>query len=704
MLKRFVSLQTEDLGRAEKNAAGDLIVPMAFSSELPAQRWWGIEILDHADTSIRLERLKDGAPLLFNHTRGDIRGTHEASSIRLDKDRVLRGKVRITASTQVGRDTIGLVETKILTKASIGYRVHKVIEQTTKKSDTGELVEVSREIAGDTFERLIEDFESRGARVSDRGEFRRSLDAKVGPFTRNDDEEPVYRVVDWEPIENSLVDIPLDNTVGVGRSAEVEVPARISRTVVNPAVTANLIKETSMSKDAALAAEAEAAEKQRAERAAQERAEREAQEKLQRMSATELEAGRVRAISNLAKANSIPDNIRDTWVRQGYGLEEVSNDILKVLEERGKFNPQPASRLGLTGQEVQRFSLGRAILAAASKDNDWSKAGFELECSKSVAQKMGKIAEPHKFYIPFEVMERQYDPFELMMGRMRMGNGQRDLTVGTAGAGGFLVQTDNIGFIEMLRNRSVAFMMGARRLSGLQGSVTVPRQSAAATAVWLANEASQATESQQTFVQMAMAPKSVGAYTEISRQLLLQSSPGAEGIVTDDLAQVVAIAADLAVLEGTGAGGQPTGISGTAGIGSVTGTALAAAGIIEFQTDVASSNVQPLRGGYITTPAVAGLLMVRPELPSTGTERLWKGNIWDGSMFDLPAKTSNQLTAASMIFGDWNEVVVGEWGVLEVEVNPYANFQAGIIGVRAIYSMDVGVRRPFAFSRATSIT
>jgi hypothetical protein len=126
--------------------------------------------------------------------------------------------------------------------------------------------------------------------------------------------------------------------------------------------------------------------------------------------------------------------------------------------------------------------------------------------------------------------------------------------------------------------------------------------------------------------------------------------------------------------------------------------------VLEFQSDVASANVTPMRPGYVTTPAVAALLMVRPELPTTGTTRLWTGNIWDGAMFSLPAMTSNQLTAASMIFGDWQEVVVGEWGVLEVEVNPYANFQAGIIGVRAMYSMDVGVRRPFAFSRATSIT
>jgi HK97 family phage major capsid protein len=478
--------------------------------------------------------------------------------------------------------------------------------------------------------------------------------------------------------------------VGVGRSADVN--------VYQPAATAAQREETSMKTEAELAAEAEAAEKAR-KAAAQTDPVQRAQEAVQQMSAMEMEKARRRAIENLCKANKLDDRMRDTWIAQGYSIEQVSEDILRVLEERGRTNPQPASRLGLTSGETQRFSLARAITAAAAKD--WAKAGFELECSRSVAQKLGRVAEDYKFYIPFEVMER---PLDVQVRQYLAGLGRRDLTVATAGAGGFLVGTENVGFIEMLRNRSVAFRMGARRLSGLQGSVTVPRQSAAATAVWLANEASTLTESQQTFVQMALSPKNVGAYTEISRQLLLQASPGAEGIVTDDLAQVTAIAADLGVLEGSGASGQPTGISGTSGIGSVSGTSLAAAGIIEFMTDIATANVTPSRPGYVTTAAVAGLLMVRPELPTTGTTRLWMGNPWDGSLFGIPAMTSNQLTAASMIFGDWPEVVVAEWGVLEVEVNPYANFQAGIIGVRAIYSMDVGVRRPFAFSRATTIT
>lgn len=625
-------------------AEGDVTkLTFTLSSEVPVERWFGKEILSHDDGAIRMERIRSGSmPLLFNHNWDDPIGMIDSARIE-DKRLVVDAHLFATERAQEVRAMLS----GGLRNVSVGYRLHVVEE---------------------------------------------------------DKDEDTYTARDWEPYEGSIVTVPADYSVGVGRTLGQELEVRMLRASspapTNPAKPAELEVRMSDKDTATAAANAEQAKIE------QERKEREAREALEKRSTEDLEQSRIRAITNIAKANNITDNIRDVWVRQGYSLEQVSNDVLKILEERGKSNPAPASRLGLTAQETQRFSLGRAILAAASKDNDWSKAGFELECSRAIAQKLGKIAEPHKFYVPFEAMARNVElPAERLQRLLIAGAmGRRDLTVATAGAGGFLVETENVGFIEMLRNRSVAFRMGARRLSGLQGSVTVPRQSAAATAVWLANEASTITESQQTFVQMALSPKNVGAYTEISRQLLLQSSPGAEGIVTDDLAQVVALAADLAVLEGSGAAGQPTGIANTSGIGSVTGTSLASAGVLEFQTDVAASNVTPMAGGYVTTAAVAALLMVRPELPSTGTERLWKGNVWDGRLFDFPAMTSNQLTAASMIFGDWQEVVVGEWGVLEVEVNPYANFQAGIIGVRAIYSMDVGVRRPFAFSRATSIT
>jgi HK97 family phage prohead protease len=450
--------------------AEDGVTKLTFpaSSEKPVERWFGEEVLSHETGAVRLDRAKRGAmPLLFNHDSNDPIGL-------IDNARVENARLVVDAhlfDTARAKE-VGLMLAGGLRNVSIGYRLHTVEEN----KDTG-----------------------------------------------------VFTARDWEPFEVSIVTVPADPSVGIGRMSGEEIEVRMIR-AATPAKAATTTRSQSMSNKTAdeLAAEKAAAEQEqkKAERAAMEKAEREARERLSQTSATDLEQGRIRAIENLAKANKMPENIRDAWVRQGYSLEQVSNDILKILEERGRMNPQPASRLGLTAEETQRFSLQRAILAAASKDNDWSKAGFELECSKAVAQRLGKIAENHKFYVPFEAMQRPVDSRGFEFERfMRSVVGKRDLTVATAGAGGYLVQTDNVGFVEMLRNRSLAFRIGVRRLSGLQGSVTIPRQSAAATAVWLANEASTATESQQTFVQVALAPKTVGAYTEISRQLLLQSSP-----------------------------------------------------------------------------------------------------------------------------------------------------------------------------------
>lgn len=597
------------------------VMSFPASSENPVERYYGNEVLVHTKKAIRLGRASNGAmPLLFNHNMDDPIGMITSASVE-------SGRLMVDAelfSTDRAADVQRMIDGG-LRNVSIAYRVN-VIEEEVKTN--------------------------------------------------------TYRVTDWEPYEVSIVTVPADPSVGIGRGVETEYDVRMIR-ASQPAEQA-ATRGTFMDEKDEKAAVAEPAK-------AAEPAKTTVLEEQRKANAAELEKNRKRAIENLCKANNLDDKYRDMWIGQGSSLEQVSDEILQVLEERGKTNPQSPAKIGMSKAEVKQFSLARAIKACA--DKDWKDAVFELDCVKEVARKMNKAPDPQKFLVPFEVLQR---PVEVSRSK-------RDLTVGTVGDGGYLVSTDNIGFIEILRNRSVAFNMGVRRLSGLNGNVTVPRQTGAATPIWLANEASTATESKQAFTQMALTPKTVAAYTEISRLLLLQGSPSVEGIVTDDLAAVVAIAADLSVLNGSGSAGQPTGIIGTAGIGSVTGTTLAYAGILEFQTDVAANNVIPVAGGYVTTPVVAGKMMARSRFSNTDTP-LWVGNIWDGQMAGFRGMSSNQMPVDSMLFGDWQEVVVGEWGVLEVEVNPYANFQAGIIGVRAMYSLDVGVRRPFAFSYASSIT
>jgi HK97 family phage major capsid protein/HK97 family phage prohead protease len=609
-------------------------IDLSFSSEEPVERFWGTEILDHQSKSVNLRRLKKGGALLIDHDMKNQVGVIEGVSID-EADRKGRASVRFGRSAkaeEIFQDVLDGIRSNV----SVGYQIDEVVLE---------------------------------------------KEMKDAPST--------YRVMRWEPYEISLVSVPADISVGVGRTnddareIEIRIPTKAEEEK-QERVEIPKKEERKMEKCPKCGAELKdgkclACEAQRHEKAP---------------SALELEKERKRGIENLCKANRIPDNIKDAWIVQGLSLAEVSDQLLLVLAERSKSNPDDAlGYIGLTRKETQQFSLTRAILAIV--ENDWRNAPFELECSKATAAKMNKVVEQTKFYVPYEVLQREV-PVPVHR------EGRRDLSV-AYGGGAYLVDTTNVGFIEMLRNRAVIFRMGARRLTGLQGNITIPRQSGAATAYWLTTESTDITESQQTIIQVVMTPKTVGAYTEISRQLLLQSTPAAEGIVSDDLAQVVALAADYAAIAGPGTSGSPLGIIYTPLVGTQSGTTLAYAGVLGFQSDLAAANITPVRGGYVGTPATAAIMMAEMKVANTWSP-CWEGSMWDGMMCGFPAISSNQIPTAGLLFGDWQELVVGEWGVLEVEVNPYANFKAGIIGVRAIYSMDCAVRRPLAFSWAVTVT
>ena len=83
---------------------------------------------------------------------------------------------------------------------------------------------------------------------------------------------------------------------------------------------------------------------------------------------------------------------------------------------------------------------------------------------------------------------------------------------------------------------------------------------------------------------------------------------------------------------------------------------------------------------------------------------IWEGNVLDGNVDGFRAMSSLQLPTANILFGDYSQVVIGEWGMLEIAMNPYANFAAAITGIRAIQTVDVGVRQAGAFSLAASVT
>jgi HK97 family phage major capsid protein len=380
----------------------------------------------------------------------------------------------------------------------------------------------------------------------------------------------------------------------------------------------------------------------------------------------------------------------DELMKQVEAVDAEINRREKLVEVAARNAAQQAARIGMGERDLRQYSLIRAIRASAT--GDWRGAELEREASEETAKRLGR--DPQGFFVPQDWLEH------------------RDLVKGTPSAGGYLVATDLLAqsFIELLRNRMMVQRAGATVLGGLVGDVAIPRQTGGATAYWVA-ESGAPTESQQSVDQVALTPKTVGAYTDISRKLLKQSSIDVEAFVRRDLATVLALAIDYAALHGSGTSNQPTGVANTSGIGSVAGGTNGAAPtwdhIVKLETEVAVDNADIGALAYMTNPKVRGKLKATPRTATYGDIMVWEGN--DTPLNGYPAYVTNQVRSdltkgtssgvcSAIFFGNWNDLLIGMWGALDILVDPYSNSTSGTVRVVAFQDVDIAVRHPESFA------
>lgn len=469
-------------------------------------------------------------------------------------------------------------------------------------------------------------------------------------------EEPVYRVNAWTPFEVSFVAVPADATVGVGRS-------------IIPEPEKKVVKMTEEIKEPAAPAAPSPAPAPVID------------VKAERDSARKGELDRIRAIEATA-ADFGYKELANASIDQGHSIDQFRQIVLgQMAKDKGNTGEIP--EIGLSKKEAQSYSFTRAMAALANPDSRHLReaAAFEMDVSEQAQTASGRRS--FGFMVPPDVMKR-------------------DLTVGTDTAGGHTVATELQGLIEMLRNRSVVSQVGATVLTGLEGNIAFPRQTGAGTGYWVA-EGSAPTESQQTFDQVALSPKTYGAFTEYTRKLLLQSSIDIENFVRNDLVRILALGIDLAALYGTGANNQPTGVSVQSGINAPTAFAAANptfAEVVAMESAVAEDNADAGSLAYICRPDMRGHFKTTPKFTNTG-QTIWEpGNTVNG----YAAAVSNQVTAGDLFFGNWSELLIGMWGGMDVMVNPYAMDTSGGVRITVLQSVDMAVRHPvsFAFNNDTA--
>jgi HK97 family phage major capsid protein/HK97 family phage prohead protease len=474
-----------------------------------------------------------------------------------------------------------------------------------------------------------------------------------------------YVASSWEAYEISAVAIPADPSIGVNRSATSASDADKASNMPEEERSLNV----SASSDAPQPPSIEESMTTTPEKLEVVRSEIDTQKVIK------AERSRIQDIQTVAAKYNLQD-LGDQYIKDERSVDEFNAAVLREWKPEAITPKADETDIGLTEKETRNWSVLRAIDYLADPNNPAKReaAAFEIEASQAAAAKLGRSSRG--ITIPNEVF-------------------RRDLKTTPDTQGGNLVQTDldSANFIDLLRNNSVLQQTGATTLTGLQGNLSIPRLGGAGSAYWVA-ESGAVTESQQTIEQVNLSPRSLGAMTDISRKLLIQSSIDVENMVRNDLAKVVALEIDRAALYGLGSGSEPLGLHNTTGIATenVGNSDPSFADVVNMESDIAVANALTGSLAYVTRANIAGAMKVKTK--DSGSGRFVNE---DGIVNGYNLYVSNQVEAGDIWFGNWSDLIIGYWSGLDLQVDPYTGGASGTVRVRVLQDVDVAVKHAASF-------
>ena len=348
--------------------------------------------------------------------------------------------------------------------------------------------------------------------------------------------------------------------------------------------------------------------------------------------------------------------------------------------------------------------------------------------SDRLADRLNRPADPWRGFSLIEALQRMADPVadpmvdptlrmaldSLSGGHVERGRGigvplhvlARDLVAGTAAAGGSTIGGPRIEPTNAMRGFSVLAEAGVTVVNvprtgpvgaslGLPG---LPFISAPAVAAWLGAEGDAAAESEPTFGLRQADPKTIGVRANVSRKLLKMGGPLADQMVRRDQLDAIGRGLDKAILAGTGADGQPSGLGTVAGTVSMSGTSLSFATIADGIRQVLAAGARMSSLRFIVGTQTFEVLSTRERAAGSGFI------IEAGQLAGIPVSVSAEAPTDALYLGDWSRIVVPIYGAIEVFTNPFVSPQSGTVQVHVLADVDVLIPLPGAFLKAASVT
>jgi len=602
---------------------------IAISSEAEVERWFGVEVLDHSSAAVDLSRLTSGGAVLVDHG-GDQVGVVE--TVRLE-DGVMRGSIRFSRS-QRGQEVQQDVADGIRRNVSVGYFV----------------------------------------KAAEKVETRDGVD--------------VWKVTRWQPAEVSIVSVPADVTVGVGRSNEGgdEFPVVITDGVAVEGERM-LLKNRKFDMGGAgggvLPTPVVEVKENREER--------------------------FREVSAIAAANGLSASEVDGYLRadsawNAKSLADIAVDIASKRATKGDRKVPPSMEaLGIgdiPADDLEQYSYHRAIRRSIEAQENPHNAKFD-----------GVEAAVHRH------IESNWPSDLPKRGGFFAPMRTRTLSSTLAAKGSEVVSERPGELIELLRARSIVMSLGARLLTGLTGPVGFPRVTGGVTVAWVPENPATDTPSSDPSLGMALlSPKTMQGVVPFTRQLAMQASFDIESWVRNELATGHSLVFDKAAIHGKGALGEPTGIYSATSVFSkdFATTFPDATTLMDMVVGVADNNADLGTLGWLASVVLAGRMRVTAELGNTVAQTLWKNNLREGEVLGYRASASTQASkvmtgsvetggsSQALIYGNWADLLIGMFGAMEFVVDPFTKKAKNIIEVATFQMGDVLPRHGASFAKGVN--
>lgn len=269
-----------------------------------------------------------------------------------------------------------------------------------------------------------------------------------------------------------------------------------------------------------------------------------------------------------------------------------------------------------------------------------------------------------------------------------------EITAGSAGAN--VIETDFMNIVEPLRDRLVLAQAGATILTGLVSDIDIPTYSGS-TSNW-ANENDSATDGAGTFSKKTMKPKRLTSILRVSRQMLVQDSLGVEAMLRADLINSISSKFEATIL-----GGESTSAEKPDGLftGYVTQSeGLSWKGIVKLETDVDLANALMGNTKYIMHTSLVGL--AKTTLKNEGVSGYIMSE--NGQMNGYDTLRTNAVyksgTDYGALFGNWADLLIGQWGALDLTVDPYTEADKAFVRIIVNSYWDACLRRDKSIAKA----